>query len=122
VNKTFLALALTLICMTACAPAQARAIACQVDEAVENGQVLSVPVTIQGETETYPPVTFKGIGFSASWIKGDKHEPQAVFMMNYGDLNSSIYDFSPDGHAGPINVLSKNNIRFQCWVASEETP
>jgi hypothetical protein len=102
-------------------PALAQTVACQVDDVTEPGSEVKVPVTVisgmSGGVGALPPVEFKGAEFSAFWQKGDRYETQTSFDMFFGDMRSTIYDFSPDQpHIGPINVMHKGNTRFQCWL------
>ena len=91
---------------------------CRVDEPVMGGAKVDVPVMIIKGSQIKPvSVTeFKGVKFSAVWMQGDQFEPQAVLQMNFGDIHSAMYDFTLEGHVGPINVISHNGLRFQCWV------
>ncbi len=95
-------------------------IECQVGEMTERGSSLRVPVTIsQGaQIVALQPVLFKGKTFSARWIKESKFEKQSAFIMTFGDESSTLYDFSPEGHTGPINAIEKGDVRFQCWVSN----
>ncbi len=97
-----------------------KSLKCRVDEPIMGGEKLHVPVTIvEGARIVTPIVTdFKGHQFSAVWLQGDSFEPQAALSMNFGDINSIMYDFELEGHSGPINVITYAGLRFQCWVES----
>ena len=81
--------------------------------------VIILQFTEQSEVDKFKKrveIQFEGQTFSTVWNQGDKFEKQTHLTMRFGDLESSIYDFDPRDHKGPINILSRGELRFQCWA------
>lgn len=91
---------------------------CQVDQPVENGRKMPVPVTVSSGAQIVEaqPVSFAGHTFSAHWAQPSREDSQGWFKMNFDGHSSIMYDFTTKGHHGPINVIYFENLRFQCWV------
>lgn len=58
---------------------------------------------------------FDDLEFAASWGQGDQYEPQTYLRMQFGNTSSTVYDISPEGQIGPVNVMIQGHTRFQCW-------
>ncbi len=94
-------------------------IRCQVDEPVEGGESIDVPLATETE--------FKGLTVDVVYYPGDEYEPQSYFAMGISEpdghsVRSVMYDYLPVEKIGPINVLSFEGVdgpvRFQCWIQS----
>lgn len=107
-----------IICSLPGALANAATVKCEVDKAVLGGKKKPVPLTILKGAENKGPaeIEFEGHTFSAVWHQGDEFERQSSLAMRFGDIVSSMSDFTTKGHTGPINAMSKGHLRFQCWV------
>ncbi len=94
-----------------------KSLKCKVDEPVQGGDEKIIPVTItEGYIVDLNVIKFKNYEFSVLWDKGDEYYPQASLTMSFGKFQSKMYDFTLNGHVGPINVLEYDGLRFQCWV------
>ncbi len=93
-------------------------IKCKADQPVEGGASIEFAAQVleNGAALVPDPAVFLGTPVAAVWRKAGRHESQATFTMIMGKVTSTIYDFSIDGHTGPVNVLTADDIRFQCWV------
>lgn len=76
---------------------------------------MAVTAVKGAEVKKTTETQFEGQKFSAIWNQGDEFDKQSRLTMKFGDLESSVYDFTLKDHKGPINVLSKGDLRFQCW-------
>ena len=89
---------------------------CKADDPQKEGSGVTFTLAAMGmANQLSGKAEFKGRKVSATWNKGDKHESQATFAMILDDYSSTIYDFSPEGHRGPINLVEVKGVRFQCW-------
>jgi|GEM_PF-6517812 len=105
-----------LICISQSAFAES--VKCQVDQPVEKGKKMPVPVTVSigAQLVEAQPVSFSGHTFSAHWTQPSWENSQGLFKMSFDGHSSIMYDFTTEGHPGPINVIYFENLRFQCWV------
>jgi len=86
------------------------------------GEKIDVPVLVinGNQIARQETVEYQNNEYSVIWNQGSIYEGQTSLAMYFGENNSSVmYDFSPEGQIGPVNVLTINDARFQCGVARE---
>ena len=89
-------------------------IGCKVDNPNGNEKALEIPLT--GGDKMVFKGEFGGHQVMVVYDQGDQYEGQATFMMMLDKVQSTIYDFSEEGHVGPINELDSAGVRFQCFM------
>lgn len=103
----------SILILFAALPAAAKEIRCQVDNVTREDSALPVPVTSPHEPSQ--AVTYEGVQASAQWAEGDRFESQSFLRMGLDDTSSVIYDVDME-QTSPLNILSKGDVRFQCWA------
>lgn len=98
--------------------ASAKTVKCQVDNPSKIGDEIEVPVVkIRGPLIVEDKrISFYNHRFSVIWQVGDEIEPQSYLQMRFDGHSSTMYDFTLEGHIGPVNSIDYYGLRFECYV------
>jgi hypothetical protein len=101
-----------LVFLSASATTLAANLQCRVDEQRLGGEKLNVPVNKVSERGAgKESVQFLGHELKAELLQNGR---SFALVMDFDDLSSIMYEV-PVLRKGPVNVMTKGDVRFQCW-------